>query len=221
MEKKNVKLTSEQDSIANVYQTIRIIIEEARNVSYQTVNFAMVKAYWDIGRIIVEEEQRGKARADYGSYLIKELSKKLSQNLGKGFDISNLKNMRQFYLVFPNSDALRRQLSWTHYRLIMRVDKKEARDFYVVEAMNNKWRYFPLSRFFRSLREENKVDNVIYLYYNYVGITVCHTGGKNVNRQNSNFNRAGLVGKNRSLSKRTDFSKPKQSHSRGCEGKGR
>jgi hypothetical protein len=128
MEKKNTNLISEQDSITKVYQTIKIIIEEARNLSYQTVNFAMVKAYWDIGRVIVEEEQRGKARADYGSYLIKELSKKLLQNLGKGFDISNLKNMRQFYLVFPNGDALRRQLSWTHYRLIMRVNKKEARN---------------------------------------------------------------------------------------------
>ncbi|NIO80089.1 MAG: DUF1016 family protein [Candidatus Aminicenantes bacterium] len=151
MEKKNTNLISDQESIAKVYQTIKTIIDEARNVSYQTVNFAMVKAYWDIGRVIVEEEQRGKARADYGSYLIKELSKKLSQNLGKGFDISNLKNMRQFYLVFPNGDALRRQLSWTHYRLIMRVDKKEAREFYMVEAINNKWGTRELERQIHSL----------------------------------------------------------------------
>ena len=107
--------------------------------------------YWDIGRVIFEEEQRGKARADYGSFLIKELSKKLSQNLGKGFDISNLKNMRQFYLVFPNGDALRRHLSWTHYRLIMRVDKKEAREFYMVETINNKWGTRELERQIHSL----------------------------------------------------------------------
>ncbi len=100
-------LISEQDSVTRVYQTIKTIIEEARNISYQTVKFTMVNAYREIGRTIVEEEQRGKARADYGSYLIKELSKKLSQNLGKGFDISNLKNMRQ--------------LSRTHYRLTLKL----------------------------------------------------------------------------------------------------
>jgi predicted GNAT family N-acyltransferase len=144
-------LISKQDSITKVYQTVKTIIEDARNVSYQAVNFAMVKAYWDIGRVIFEEEQRGKTRADYGSYLIKELAKKLSQNLGKGFDISNLKNMRQFYLGFPNGDALRRQLSWTHYRLIMRVDKKEAREFYMVEAINNKWGTRELERQIHSL----------------------------------------------------------------------
>ena len=151
MKKKSTNLMLEQDSVTKVYQTIRTIIEEARNVSYQAVNFAMVKAYWDIGRVIVEEEQCGQARADYGTYLIKELSKKLSQNLGKGFDISNLKNMRQFYLVFPNGDALRRHLSWTHYRLIMRVDKKEARDFYMVETINNKWGTRELERQIHSL----------------------------------------------------------------------
>jgi hypothetical protein len=151
MKKNNTNLISEQDSVTRVYQTIRTIIEEARNVSYQTVNFTMVKAYWDVGRVIVEEEQRGKARADYGTYLIKELSKKLSQNLGKGFDISNLKNMRQFYLVFPNGDALRRQLSWTHYRVIMRVNKIEAREFYMVEAINNKWGTRELERQIHSL----------------------------------------------------------------------
>ena len=74
MKKKSTNLMLEQDSVTKVYQTIRTIIEEARNVSYQAVNFAMVKAYWDIGRVIVEEEQCGQARADYGTYLIKELS---------------------------------------------------------------------------------------------------------------------------------------------------
>jgi predicted nuclease of restriction endonuclease-like (RecB) superfamily len=151
MEKKSTNLMPDQESVTKVYHSIKNIIEEARKKSYQAVNFAMVKAYWDIGRVIVEEEQQGKARADYGSYLIKELSKKLSRNLGKGFDISNLKNMRQFYLVFPKSDALRRQLSWTHYRLLMRVDTKDARDFYMVEAINNKWGTRELERQIHSL----------------------------------------------------------------------
>ena len=77
----------------------------------------------------------------------------LSQNLGEGFDISNLKNMRQFYLVFPNGDALRRHLSWTHYRLIMRVDKKEAREFYMVEKNGDRRKF------------KKRVDKILNLSY--------------------------------------------------------
>jgi len=145
------KLVYETGAVSNVYESIKAIIETARHTSYQAVNVAMLKAYWNIGREIVEEEQRGKTRADYGKYLIKELSAKLTKNLGKGFDISNLKNMRQFYLVFPNGDALRHQLSWTHYRLLMRIEKKEVRHFYMLETINNKWGTRELERQIHSL----------------------------------------------------------------------
>jgi hypothetical protein len=104
----------------SIYRRVREILKTARSGAYRAINFAMVQAYWHIGKVIVEEEQRGKAKAEYGEYLLKNLSQRLTKNFGKGFDYSNVKNMRQFYMAFPISDALRSQLNWTHYRLLMR-----------------------------------------------------------------------------------------------------
>ena len=112
------------------FEEVRGILSQARQKAYAAVNFAMVEAYWQIGRRIVEEEQQGKGRADYGEFLIKELSKQLTSEFGKGFAVANLKNFRQFYLTFPDfqkSYAPRSLLSWTHYRLIMRVENASAR----------------------------------------------------------------------------------------------
>ncbi|MDP8314720.1 MAG: DUF1016 N-terminal domain-containing protein [Candidatus Celaenobacter antarcticus] len=106
------------------YTNIKRVLEEARSTAYRAVNFAMVQAYWYIGRIIVEQEQKGKERAEYGRALIKELSIKLTQDYGKGFNESNLKYIRQFYLTYPNGHALRDELSWTHYRLLPRDEKE-------------------------------------------------------------------------------------------------
>lgn len=103
------------------YDEIKKILSEARNKVYQTANFAMVEAYWNIGKNIVEQ-QGGEEKAEYGTGLIKELAKQMTRDFGKGFTAVNLKNMRQFYLTFPNGYALRSHLSWTHYRLLMRVD---------------------------------------------------------------------------------------------------
>ena len=111
------------------YEQIKRILSEARNKVYQTANFAMVEAYWNIGKSIVEQ-QGGEEKAEYGVRLIAELSKQMSTDFGKGFTVANLKNMRQFYLTFPKSYALRSELSWTHYRLLMRVENKNAREFY-------------------------------------------------------------------------------------------
>jgi hypothetical protein len=102
----------------NVYTDIRSLILHARKTVAQSVNWAMVIAYWEIGKRIVEEEQRGQERADYGAFLIKNLSKKLTDEFGKGFDPSNLRYMRLFYNAFPMCDALRHTLGWTHYRLL-------------------------------------------------------------------------------------------------------
>ena len=112
------------------YQGIKEILTEARNKVYRTANFAMVEAYWEIGKSIVEE-QGGEERAEYGASLIKELSKQMTRDFGKGFTVANLKNMRQFYLTFPKGYALRSELSWTHYRLLMRVENEKARQFYL------------------------------------------------------------------------------------------
>ena len=98
------------------YEQIKSILSEARNKVYKTANFAMVEAYWNIGKSIVEQ-QDGEEKAEYGAGLIAELSKQMTADFGKGFTAANLKNMRQFYITFPKSYALRSELSWTHYRL--------------------------------------------------------------------------------------------------------
>ena len=96
-------------------RTNQTILQEARNKVYRTVNTEMLRAYWNIGKEIVEEEQKGKDRAAYGSALIKELSAKLTKEFGKGFTETNLKYMRQFYQAFEKGHALSDELSWTHY----------------------------------------------------------------------------------------------------------
>ena len=105
--------------ISTLYDTINRIIEEARAAVYRTANITIVRAYWHIGRVIVEEEQKGKERAEYGKQVLKQLSQKLTKKHGRGFDESNLRHMRNFYLVYPKCDALRPELSWTHYRLLV------------------------------------------------------------------------------------------------------
>ncbi len=127
------------------YSRIREILASARAKAYSAVNFAMVEAYWEIGKSIVEK-QGGNATAEYGSRLLEELSKQMTADFGKGFTTTNLKYMRQFYLAFPNRHALRDQLSWTHYRLIMRVENEQARQFYVDECAKSNWSTRQLER---------------------------------------------------------------------------
>ena len=127
------------------YEGIRGILESARNKVYQTANFAMVEAYWQIGRSIIEE-QGGEDRAEYGAGLLQELSRQMTKDFGKGFTGTNLKYMRQFYLAFPKGHALRDELSWTHYRLLMRVENETARQFYLEEAVKSQWSTRQLER---------------------------------------------------------------------------
>ena len=130
---------------ASFYNEIKEILISAINKVYQTANFAMVEAYWNIGKSIIEE-QGGNEKAEYGTGLLKELSKQMIQDFGKGFTVANLKNMRQFYLTFPNGYALRSELSWTHYRLLMRVENDKAREFYMQEAVKFQWSTRQLER---------------------------------------------------------------------------
>lgn len=148
------------------FNDIRQIIKQARQKAYTTVNFAMVEAYWHIGRRIVEEEQKGKARAGYGEYLILNLSCMLTDEFGSGFDPSNLKRMRQFYFVFPKSATLWRQsgkekgatawrlLSWSHYKLLISVKSEPARLYYMREAAEQNWSVRALERQINSLYYE-------------------------------------------------------------------
>ena len=154
---KNNKMTGKKLTAKNfddTYYSIWEILENARSTAYKTVNFVMVQAYWNIGRVIVEDEQKGKERADYGNYLLKNLSEKLIKDYGKGFDESNLRNIRKFYLTFPICDALRHELSWSHYRLLLRVEKDDARSFYMIESINNNWSTRELERQINSLLYE-------------------------------------------------------------------
>src|SRR3989344_6560703 len=164
-------MTKNLNSFNNIYSNIKEVLDLARKNVVRNVNFEMVQAYWNIGRIIVEEEQKGKERAEYGSYLIKEISKRLTQDFGKGFGISNIKDMREFYSIFKKShalpgqfknyytvhnksikvNALRSELTWTHYRLLIRVENENARNFYINESINSKWSTRELERQINSL----------------------------------------------------------------------
>jgi|SRR3989338_6446618 len=101
--------------VKRTFKNIRDILNKARLSAVKAVNHAMVVAYWEVGRVIVEEEQKGKKRADYGDSLIAALSFKLTKEFGTGFAERNLWYMKQFYLAFPKLNALRSELSWTHY----------------------------------------------------------------------------------------------------------
>lgn len=144
-------------TIETLYSNIKQVIEEARNVVYRTANFAMVQSYWHIGKLIVEEEQNGKERAEYGKELIEKLSDKLSAEYGKGFNQSNLWYMRQFYSVFKKLHALRGELSWTHYRLLLKVERNDARIFYMQESIECNWSTRTLERQINSLYFERMV----------------------------------------------------------------
>lgn len=134
-----------------LYRQVREILSAARGRAWQAVNTVMTEAYWEVGRVIVEEEQAGRERADYGKRIIEGLSVRLREEFGKGYDRSNLFHMRAFFLAYPKVDAVRRQLSWTHYRLLLRVDKPDARAFYETEAANARWSTRELERQINSL----------------------------------------------------------------------
>lgn len=119
---------SQRSESPDLLQAIRNILDQARQSLQQTVNNTMVQAYWQVGRLIVEEEQQGKSRSEYAKQQLKTLSQQLTKEFGKGFDTSNLSNMRRFFLAFPNYDALRHNLSWTHYCQLIRIDNVKARE---------------------------------------------------------------------------------------------
>jgi len=122
----------------NLYEYSRDLILNSRRLVYHTANFAMVETYWQIGEKIVEE-QGGVERAKYGDELIAGLSEKLTAEFGKGFTVRNLWAMRQFYMQFPILHALRAELTWTHYRSLIRVENPKAREIYMNEAADNQW----------------------------------------------------------------------------------
>ena len=192
-------------TINKTYKAVKEILEAARSTAYRAVNFAMVQAYWNIGRVIVEEELKGKSKAEYGEYLLKELSIRLTKDFGKGFTETNLRYMRLFYLSFEIMNAERSQslpdkihhalrdesvstqkgdavrhtsitsqkshalrdelpfvrpeLSWTHYRLLLKVERPDVRKFYLDECIASNWSTRQLERQINSFYYERLLSS--------------------------------------------------------------
>lgn len=130
---------SNLEPLPSLLAALRGLIVQARQQVLRSVDIVQVQTYWQIGKHIVEFEQGGQARAAYGKRLLAELAEALTGEFGKGFDERNLRNMRAFFQAFPNWNALRTELSWTHYRLLLRVDTPEARFWYMQEAAGQNW----------------------------------------------------------------------------------
>lgn len=132
-----------------LYEDVRKILYQAREQTYKNANSIMTYAYWNVGRRIVEQEQYGEKKVQYGSYLIKNLSKKLSDEFGTGFSVANLKNCRRFYLTFPESSygfSMAGKVPWSHLRNIMRIVDEEERNFYLNEVVTENWSVRELER---------------------------------------------------------------------------
>ena len=124
------------------YQDVRRILKQAREQAYGTASAIMTRAYWNVGKRIVEQEQKGKTKSKYGSYLLKNLSKELLDEFGTGFSVANLRNCRQFYLVFPQDSYgfnMAGRIPWSHLRDIMRISDEVERNFYLNEVANENW----------------------------------------------------------------------------------
>ena len=143
----------------NYINEIKKILKNARQKAYIAVNSAMVEAYWEIGRRIVEEEQNGKERAEYGKEILQNLSKELTEEFGKGYSYRTLREIRQFYLMFSDFEKWRTvsaKLTWSHFQKVLRVSDKKARIFYLTEAAENMWSVRTLDR------------NISTLYYDRI-----------------------------------------------------
>ena len=143
----------------NYINEIKTILKNARQKAYNTINSVMVEAYWKIGRRIVEEEQSGRERAEYGKEILQNLSKELTEEFGKGYSYRTLREIRQFYLMFSDFEKWRTvsaKLTWSHFQKVLRVSNEKARIFYLMEAAENMWSVRTLDR------------NISTLYYNRI-----------------------------------------------------
>ena len=136
----------EIQGISRLYQEVREIITSARQNAVRSVDFCRVQMYWQIGRRILEEEQKGKERADYGSYLLKNLAKKLEPEYGSGFSVRQLEMCRQFYRMYPIANTVCSQLNWSQYKLLISIPDEYKREYYQLEAVNNAWTKRELER---------------------------------------------------------------------------
>jgi len=140
--------------------SVKEIIINARQRVFRMANSTLLETYWQIGKLIIEDEQQGSAKAQYGKATLKKLSAALTMEFGKGYDYTNLTNMRNFYVAFPILDAVRQELSWTHYRLLSRLDSGEKRSFYLNESVTSNWNSRELQRQINTLAFERVVKHL-------------------------------------------------------------
>lgn len=126
-------------STESLIQDLRQIIETARANAVRSVDFCRVQMYWHLGQRIFEEEQQGKDRADYGTYLTRNIAKSLEPEYGSGFGVRQLEQARQFYRTYPNANTLRSQLNWSQYRRLIQIEDADKREYYELESVNNAW----------------------------------------------------------------------------------
>lgn len=143
----------------NLLLSVKEIILQSRQRVYRMVNSVLLETYWQIGQLIVEDEQQGNQKAAYGKSTLKNLGNQLTLEFGKGFDERNLNNMRSFYKSFPIWNALRTELSWTHYRLLSRLETEEKRMYYLNESIEGNWTSRDLQRQINSLTFERVLEN--------------------------------------------------------------
>ena len=147
----NKKEIIEKEGYNTLVSSIGTLLDEARKHVYSQINQILVKTYWEIGKRIVNYEQKGKQRAEYGGMLIRKLSEDLTKKHGKGFGERNLEQMRKFYLLFSKTQTLSAKLSWSHYCLIIRIDGELARKFYIKEVESEGWSVRELDRQINSM----------------------------------------------------------------------
>jgi DUF1016 N-terminal domain len=140
------KAVETDEGASQLLRSLRELIQNARQRALRTVDAVQVQTCWEIGRHIVDFEQGGSARAEYGTRLLQSLASSLAAEFGRGFDVSNLRYMRLFYKAFPIRDALRHELSWTHYRTLLKIESESARQWYMNEAAGQGWTTRSLER---------------------------------------------------------------------------
>ncbi|MEH3113479.1 MAG: PDDEXK nuclease domain-containing protein [Pedobacter terrae] len=144
----------------SVVASIRAIIDQSKDDAIRAVDHQRTLMYWHIGKRIFEEEQEGKNRADYGTFLIKYLSEQLQPQFGSGFSVRQINLYRQFYRTFENVHTLYAQLSWSQYKLLLTIDNQNKREFYIAETIKNNWTVRQLERqIYSSLYERLLLSN--------------------------------------------------------------
>ena len=155
LNKRNAAVVSDR-----LYRAVRNVIQEAHGVVSRVANWVMVEANWRVGFLIVEDEQKGKRKAEYGKAVLRDLARRLTAEYGSGYDERNLRYVRSFYLAFPIRNALRSELSWTHYRSLMRVPDPIAREWYMNECIASSWGTRVLDRQIATQSYERRLADV-------------------------------------------------------------